>query len=163
MLALVLFLSVSQVAPPTPQPQPGDTATVATRAAWSGAAGLVGAGAGLGISLLFSFANPSFDAKFATSALSALLIAAAVVTVHEALGGRGEIVFAIVCSLGIMALSGVLAEAMDGGVPKTPILIAAMGAVPASALSVLVLEASSPKPKSKVQVLATAGGLVVTF
>lgn len=168
MLGLVLFVALSQVDPPSLPPEAKEPRqllgpNVLTRAVWSGAAGIAGASAALGIGLLLTESNSVLDVKFATAALAGLLLGGAAVTLHEALGGRGEIVLAIIASLGVMALSGFAAEALDGSMPRTAVLTVAMGALPAAALVVLGLEGTSPKPKERVRVVVLGTGFAMLF
>lgn len=172
MLGLVLFVALSQAdprsSPPAPKPEAKEPRqllgpNVLTRAVWSGAAGVAGASVALGIGLLLTESGSVLDVKFATTALAGLLLGGAAVTLHEALGGRGEIVLAIIASLGVMALSGVAAEALDGSMPRTAVLTVAMGALPAAALVVLGLEGTSPKPKERVRVVVLGTGFAMLF
>jgi hypothetical protein len=163
-LGLVLLVALSQVDPPSVTEPKVSGPNVLTRAVWSGAAGVAGASAALGIGLLLYQSNSALDVKFATAALAGLLLGGLAVTLHEALGGRGEVVLGLIASLGVMALSGVVAEALDGGMPRTAVLTVAMGALPAAVLTVLALEGTSPKPKTpRVTVVPLGTGLAVLF
>jgi hypothetical protein len=165
-LALVLAVSLSQAEPPPETraypPRPQVEVSVAVRVALGLAAGVLGAAAGLGLSLAVASGNPQLDVSFSTAALAALLVTGGVFTVHEALGGRGEVTLALALCLASFAVAGVVAQRLDGTAPLTPILVASLGALPASGLAVLGLELTSP-PRRGVSVLVGPGGLVVRF
>jgi uncharacterized membrane protein HdeD (DUF308 family) len=176
MLALVIALTLSQVEAPPPLP-PAESPTeerrrapapfvppnVPQRALLSGAAGVAGAGAALGIALAFSLGNPGLDAKFSTAALGALLVTGGAFTVHQTLGGRGEITLALLAAIVGMAAGALIANALDQTVPKAPILTAVIGAVPAAALAVLGLEGTTPLPRQPLRVSLLPSGVVVLF
>jgi hypothetical protein len=165
-LSLVLALAVSQAEPPPEsraRPAPAEVAlSVPVRATLSIVGGVLGAAAGLGLTLLLVSPNPNLDSKFATAAMGALLTTGAVFTIHEVLGGRGEVALAILAGLGSFAVAAAVAGAIDGNVPMGPILIAAIGALPASGLVALSLEATSPAAR-KVDLFVAPTGLLVRF
>jgi hypothetical protein len=166
MLALALALALSQVELPpeataTPAPQ-RLAVSVPMRATLSVLAGVVGAAAGLGLSLALVGGNPLLDVKFATAAMCALLTVGGVFTVHQLLGGRGEVALAVVVGLAAFAFAALGANAIDGTVPLGPILIASLGGLPAAGLVMLSLEGTSPRER-KVELLAAPTGLLVRF
>lgn len=183
MLALLLLVSLGQVPlVPVPEapgmgepsvvpasegaPQPAEAqnkATLARRIGLSGALGVVGAGAGLGIALAFSLPNPSFDARFATTALCTLMVTGGVFLAHEALGGHGEVMLGLLGSLAAMVGAALIANTIDPTVPMAPILTAAIGALPAAALTVLGLEGTSPLYRPGLKVAVGPGSVLVQF
>jgi peptidoglycan/LPS O-acetylase OafA/YrhL len=191
MVALVLILSLAQApdaAPvdvtPSLTPDPStspelapDTREVTTeqrileeskrrtqRVFLSTGAGVLGSGAGLGIALAFSLPNPTFDSKFATSALCALLVAGGAFLVHQAMRGQGEVMFGLLGSIVAMVAATFVANAIDQTVPTGPILTAAIGALPGAALAVLGLELSSTnRRRAPVKVSFAPTSVVVAF
>lgn len=164
MTSLVLALALTQVQFPnesraSPGPAPAAQPTVVTRSLLAGGAGVLASGAALGISVLLLGQNPAFDPTFANAALGAMLVAGVTFSIHQALGGRGEVLLALLLSAVTMAGSAAIASAIDGSIPTTAILTTAIGAVPAAAAAVLGLEGTSPAPKPRVQ-LAFGPGVV---
>lgn len=149
--------------PPPERERTKPAPTIWPRAMLSGAGGVAGAGAALAISLAFTGANPSFDVNFATAALGSLLVTGVAFSIHQAMGGRGEITLALLLSIAAMAGSAALSSRLDGTVPRTPILTAAIGAVPAAALAVFALEGTTPKPRRGPQIAFGPLGLSGTF
>lgn len=170
---LVLALTLSQVElPPEARARPEVAAaaqpTVWTRALLSGGAGALAGGAALGLSWMLLSGNPSvgsFDPTFANAALGTLLISGVAFSVHQSLGGQGEVLLALLLVGATMAGTSALAQALDGSLPLTPILATAMGALPAAALAVLGLELTSPAPKTvaPVRLAVGPGALHLTF
>ncbi len=175
MLALVLVLSLGQVDQPLEPPPPPDSPAaltpprpykppdVAQRSVLSGLAGIAGAGAALGLTLAFAQGNAQFDTKFSTAALGAILVTGGAFTVHEMLGGRGEITLALLGAIVGMGLGALVANLVDQSVPLVPILTAVIGSVPAAALTVLSLEGTTPLPRAPVRVAMVPNGVLVTF
>jgi peptidoglycan/LPS O-acetylase OafA/YrhL len=177
MLALVLALSVGQIdqpldQPPAPVEQPVDAALkptafkppdVAQRSVLSGLAGIAGAGVALGLTLGFAAGNAQFDTKFSTAALGAILVTGGAFTVHQMLGGRGEITLALLGAIVGMGLGALVANLADQSVPLVPILTAVIGSVPAAALTVLSLEGTTPLPRQPVRISMLPSGILVTF
>ena len=176
MTSLVLMLALAQTAllpdaqpepPPearlTPQPQPPEPPSVFTRSLLATGGGTLAGGAALGLSVLLVGQNANFDPTFATAALASLLITGVAFTIHEALGGRGEITLSFLMTAVVMAGAAVLATAIDSSRPMAPILTAAIGSLPAAAAAVFGLEATSPKPKTRVAVSVGATGIYGTF
>jgi hypothetical protein len=149
-----------RVTPQAPAPTPP---SVLTRSlAGTGLGALAGA-ASFGISYLLVGQNAAFDPTFSTAALGALLITGVAFTVHEALGGRGEITLGFLLCAVVMAGSAGLALAIDSSRTMAPILTVAIGSVPAAAAAVFGLEASTPQKRSRVQVAFAPNGLVGRF
>jgi peptidoglycan/LPS O-acetylase OafA/YrhL len=176
MLALLLALSLGQIdqplePPPPPEQQPAlspprapPPPNVAQRSVFAGLAGIAGAGAALGLSLAFAQGNAQLDTRFSTAALGALLVAGGAFTVHEMLGGRGEITLALLAAIVGMGLGALVANLVDHSVPLVPILTAVIGAVPAAALTVLSLEGTTPMARqSPVRVAMVPNGVLVAF
>ncbi|MFO0600728.1 MAG: hypothetical protein U0228_35795 [Myxococcaceae bacterium] len=185
MLSLVLALALTQAAEPTappasepplpaptelppearltPQPAPPPGPSMWTRSLLSTGAGMLGTGAALGISMLLIGQNPRFDPIFANAALGALLVTGAVFTVHEALGGRGEITLAFLACAVVTAGAAGLAIAIDPSRDVAPYVTSAIGAIPASIAAVIALEGTNPKPKRGVQLTVMPNGVSGTF
>lgn len=174
-LVLALALSQAEAPPPTelpepprelrvaPQPAPRPPASVLTRSlAGTGLGALAGA-ASLGISFLLVGQNQAFDPTFATAALSSLLISGVAFSVHEALGGRGEITLGFLLCAAVMAGAAGLATAIDSSRSVAPVLTVAIGSIPAAAAAMLGLEGTTPNKKSRVQVAFAPTGLVGRF
>jgi hypothetical protein len=167
MMPVVLALALAQLEFPnenqavaTPGPP---AAPVLTRSLLAIGGGTLAAGAALGISALLVGANPGFDPTFANAALGAMLVAGVSFSVHQAMGGRGEVLLALLFSSVVMAGAAGLATAIDGGQPLTPILTTAIGALPAAAAAVLGLELSTPQPRTAVRVALGPGVVRGTF
>lgn len=161
MLTFVLALAVSQVEPPPPMPPaepPPETRYVPPppkkappspelRVGLGVGGGTLAGGVGLGISLLLAGQNAAFDTSFATAALSALLVAGAAFSIHQALGGNGEVILAFLGSAAMMAGAAGIALAIDPGQPLTSVLVAAIGSAPAAGAAILVLELTTPNAR----------------
>jgi hypothetical protein len=109
----------------------------------AGLAGVAGSFAGLGLSVALAGQNPAFDTTFATALLAPMLLTGVTFVAHQLLGGRGEIILAYAAALACMAGAAGLATAIDGRTPFTPVLATLIGALPAAAGAVLVLEATT--------------------
>lgn len=171
MLSLVLALALSQVEPVEPPPEtrlapPVEAPappSVVTRTLLSTGGGALAGAAGLGIAMLLVGANPSFDSVFATAALSALLITGVSFTLHQALGGNGEITLAFLgCALLVAGAAG-LALAINPTRDLAPYLLTAIGSIPAAAAAVIALEGTTPKAKPKPRVALAFNGVYGTF
>jgi hypothetical protein len=178
-LSLVLLLALSQTeVPPEALPVPGEQVpaarpeepkvkeppSVVTRSLLAGGAGTLAGGVSLGIGLLLVGSNPNFDATFATAALASLMITGVVFALHEALGGRGEITLSFLLTAIVMAGAGALGAAIGNGDRLlAPVLCAAIGSLPAAAAAVFGLEATSPKPKSRIAIAFGPTGFRGTF
>lgn len=177
-LVLALALSQTDLRPPesapspselppearlTPQPEPPAPPSVFTRSVLATGAGTLAGGASLGIALLLVGGNVNFDPTFATAALASLLITGVAFTVHEALGGRGEITLSFLLSAVVMAGAAVLGTALDSERMMSAVLTAAIGSLPAAAAAVFGLEGTSPKVKSRVAVVFGPTGFRATF
>lgn len=180
MLMLVLAVALAQVDPPPPMPLPDEAPPEARytpsvkrdgpsqelRVGLGVAGGTLAGGAGLGIALLLTGQNSAFDPAFATAALSALLVAGVSFSIHQALGGNGEIILAFLTSAALMAGCTGIAFAIDAGPQITPILVAAIGSLPAAAGAILALELTTPgaKPQAPTVTLnMAANGFYGTF
>jgi hypothetical protein len=165
MWGLVLALAVAQAepvpvdpvppqqeAPPearvTPPPPPRAGPSVLTRSLLSTGGGTLAGGAAVGIALILTGGNPLFDPTFASAALSSILVAGVAFSIHAALGGRGEITLAFLLTAAAMAGTGMIVNAITQDRVTGPLLVAAIGALPAAALATLALEGTSPKPKT---------------
>lgn len=180
-LSLVLMLAISQtdLRPPepvpspnelppearlTPQPPPPEPPSGVARSLLATGGGTLAGGASLGLALLLVGNNVNFDPTFATAALASLLITGVAFTIHEALGGRGEITLSFLLTAVVMAGAGALSAAlMNGDRIMGPVLAAAMGSLPAAAAAVFGLEATSPKSKNRVAVTFGPTGFRATF
>lgn len=165
--SLVLALAVAQLQFPnenravaTPEAPP---TSVVTRSFLATGGGALAAGAALGISALLVGQNAGFDPTFANAALGAMLVAGVTFSVHQAMGGRGEVLLALLISSAVMAGAAGLATALDGGLPLTPILTTAIGALPAAAGAVLGLELSTPEARPRVRLAFGPGVVQGTF
>jgi hypothetical protein len=182
MVTLLLLASLAQVPlvpgydEAAPSPAPADSrhasaevlqreadAKVVRRALLSGAAGVAGSAVGLGIALVFTLPNPSFDARFATSALCALMVTGGAFLVHQGLGGHGEVMLALLGSIVSMVGATLIANAVDPTVPMAPILTAAIGALPGAVLAVVGLEGTSPRRRAPLTLAAGPGAISVSF
>lgn len=166
MLSLLMALALSQaelppearLIPPAAPPAPP---SVVTRSLLATGGGALAGGASLGIALLLVGQNQRFDPTFATAALSALLITGVAFTIHEALGGRGEITLGFLLCAVVMAGAAGLAIAIDNTRELAPVLTMAIGSIPAAAAAVFGLEGTSPQARAKVQLTPT--GISGTF
>lgn len=155
---------------PTESPEPTEPAlrrqappSLVNRAIFSGLGGLAGSGAGLGLTLAITGTGRTLDTTFANAMLSALLITGVAFTVHETMGGRGEVMLALLSSLVVMGSAAIAAQAIDRTVPAAPILTTLIGTVPAAALSVLALEGTSTRVRGRVQVAVSPSGGFLAF
>lgn len=172
-LGLLLALSLSQAearpVEPIPAPQelppearvtppepPRQGVPVVTRALLAGGGGTLAGGASMGIALLLVGANVGLDPTFATAALASLLVSGVAFSIHAALGGRGEIMLAFLISAAVMAGAGALSAAVSQDRLLAPILVAAIGSLPAAAAATFALEGTSPRPRR-------VPGLAVSF
>lgn len=164
MLALALAMSLSGLDfPPEPQVEPPPVTQVATaspvaRVMLTGLAAVAGVGASLGLSYAYSLgANGRvLDYSFSNAVLAGLLATGLGFVVHQAFGGRGEVVVAMLVSLAVMGASALAANLIDSTVPNSMLLTAAIGAVPAAVGTVLCLELT--QPRLRVSPAATRGG-----
>jgi len=171
-LALLLAASLAQAEPP-PEPEPLPPPpprqvqvgpSLGLRVGLSALAGVAGAAVGLGLTLALVSGNPLLDSRFATAAMCALLVTGGVFTVHQALGGRGEVALAILGGvLSYAAATAVVAAIDTGSVPLGPILIASIGLVPAAGLAILSLEGTSTDPRLRASLTVGPGSLLVRF
>ncbi|PZR15028.1 MAG: hypothetical protein DI536_09635 [Archangium gephyra] len=165
MLTLALVLALGQVEPPPPmplpEPEPPPESTYVPpaptkpppspelRIGLGIGGGTLAGGAGLGIALLLTGQNSAFEPTFATAALSALLVAGVAFSIHQALGGNGEIILAFLGSAAMMGVAAGIAVAVDPGQPVGAILVAAAGSLPAAGAAVTLLELTTPNAKPK--------------
>jgi hypothetical protein len=134
-----------------------------SRAAASTGGGVLGGVAALGISLGIGLSNPGLDLSFANAALAAIMIAGVSFTVQHAMGGHGEVIFALFGAIAMVACATLAAQAIAGGSPVDVAWITtAIGSIPASVASVALLELSSPE-KSSISMSAGPGSLLVRF
>ena len=152
MVSLALALLVSQVELPpearvTPSEPERPQVSVVTRALLSGGGGVLAGGASLGIAYLLAGQNAGFDITFAAAGLSAIMISGVAYTIHEVLGGRGEITLGFLFSALAMAGATAIAYAVNPQRDIAPILAVGIGTVPAAVVAVLGLEGTSPTPK----------------
>lgn len=117
--------------------------SVTGRLAFTGLGAIAGSAAGLGVTLLLTNSGSSVDTVFSTAMLSALLLTGVGFTVHQSMGGQGEVMLALLGAAVTMGVSGAAAHAIDGTTPAGPILTTVIGTVPAAALAVLSLELTS--------------------
>ena len=146
----------------TPQPEPRPPASVFTRSLLATDGGTLAGGAALGIALLLVGQNANFDPTFATAALASILITGVAFTIHEALGGRGEITLSFLLTAVVMAGAALVATAIDSSRLMAPLLTTAIGSLPAAAAAVFGLEATSPKPR-RITVAVGPTGIIGTF
>lgn len=177
MLSLVLALALSQSEPPlppltepppearlVPQPEAPPPPSVLTRSLLSTGVGTLGGPAALGIAMLLVGSNPNFDAVFASAALAALLVTGGAFTLHEALGGRGEITLSFLACAVVMAGAAGIALAANPTREYAPYLTIGIGSLPAAAAAVLALEATSPAPRKRaIAITLTPTGVMGTF
>lgn len=134
----------ARVTPPAPRPQ---GVSVVTRAVLAGGGGTLAGGASLGIGLLLANANPGLDPLFSTAALASLLVSGVAFSIHAALGGRGEVTLSFILAAAVMVGAGALTAAITQERYLGPLLVAAIGSLPAAALATFALEGTSPRPK----------------
>lgn len=169
MTSLVLALALTQVQFPSENRAyagpPPEQPSVVTRSLLAGGGGVLASGAALGITVLLLGQKPAFDPTFANAALGAMLVAGVTFSIHQAMGGRGEVLLGLLLSAAVMAGSAAIASAIDGTIPTTAILTTAIGAVPAAAAAVLGLEGSSPaaRPRPPVRLAVGPGVVHGTF
>lgn len=172
MLALCVALLLTQtespvpdavVAPETAKPAPHLPPSVATRSLLAAGGGVLAGGAALGITMLLVGQNPRFDPTFATAGLAALMITGVAFSIHQALGGHGEITVAFLFTALVMAGAALASTAIESAPLLTPLWVAAIGSVPASAAAVLGLELTTPKARAPLRASLTPTGLFVSF
>lgn len=146
--------SVKQAAPET---------SVTKRVLISSAAGVAASFAGLGIAVALTGQNPGLDTNFATAMVSPILLTGVAFMVHQALGGRGEVILSYAVALAMMAGAAGLAAGIDGRTPFTPVLTALIGTLPAAAGAVWVLEATTRKSKRAPQIALLPTGIAGVF
>jgi hypothetical protein len=130
---------------------------------WSGAAGTAAGFAGLGLVLALTGSNPRLDTNFATAMLEPLLVTGVSFMVHQSLGGRGEPMLAFALALAMMAGAAGIAGSIDNVSPLTPVFTTLIGALPAAAGAVLVLELTTRKSPTAPQIALLPTGLVGVF
>ena len=180
MLSLALALMLGQAAEPTPPPvepapEPPPEARVVpmpemppgpspvTRSLLSAGGGSLGGPASLAIALLLIGQNPNFDPVFATGALSSLLITGIAFSLHQALGGGGEITLSFLgCALAMAGAAG-LSLAIDPTKQIAPYLTVAIGSIPAAVLAVVGLEGTTPKARKGPRLVVAPNGVSGTF
>lgn len=166
-LALALLLSQAELPPEArlpPPPPAGPQVSVVTRALLSGGGGVLAGGASLGIAYLLAGQNANFDLTFAAAGLSAIMISGVAYTIHEVLGGRGEITLGFLFSALAMAGAAAIAYAVNPERDIAPLLAVGIGTVPAAVATVLGLEGTSPNKKpSAVQVNVGPTGISGRF
>jgi hypothetical protein len=129
-----------------------------TRSLLSGGGGALGGPAALAISMLLVGSNARLDPLFANAALASLLITGVAFTIHQALGGRGEITLSFLACAVAMAGAAGLAYAIDPERTVAPYLATAIGSLPAAAVAVLALEGTTPAPRQRARVALTFTG-----
>lgn len=181
MLSLALVLALSQTEPPlpipssqpsepppearlVPQPEPPPGPSAVTRSLLSTGGGSLGGPAALGIAMLLVGSNPRFDAVFASGALASLLVTGVAFTLHQALGGHGEITLSFLACAVVMAGAAGIALAANPTREYAPFLTIGIGSIPAAAAAVIALEGTTPAPrKNAIAVRLTPTGVMGTF
>jgi hypothetical protein len=146
--------SEKQAAPETP---------VTRRVLFSGAAGVAASFAGLGLAVALTGQNPGLDTNFSTAMVSPLLITGVAFMVHQALGGRGEVILSYAVTLAMMAGAAALAAGIDGRTPFTPVLTTLIGTLPAAVGAVWVLEATTGTSKRSPHLALVPTGVAGVF
>lgn len=150
--------------PPVPTAkQAAPETSVTKRVLFSGAAGVAASFAGLGLAVALTGQNPGLDTNFATAMVSPLLLTGVAFMVHQALGGRGEVILSYAVALAMMAGAAGLAAGIDGRTPFTPVLTTLIGTLPAAAGAVWVLEATTRKSKHAPQIALLPTGVAGVF
>ncbi|MEW6430259.1 MAG: hypothetical protein AB1730_02020 [Myxococcota bacterium] len=134
-----------------------------SRVLLSGGAGIAAGFAGLGIAVALTGSNPGLDTNFATAMVTPILLTGVSFMVHQALGGRGEVILAYVAALALMAGAAGLAVGIEGTSPMTPLITTLTGTVPATAAAVLILEASTRKSPRAPQIALLPTGIAGVF
>ncbi len=151
----------SAVPTPVPRQRPPEPSRMGR--AWAEAgAGVLGAAASLGAVEAMLAANNRLDGSFTNVGLGAIMVAGVAFTVHNALGGRGEVLFALLGSLTMMAGAFACAQAIDPTGRDVTWLTTAIGAAPAALGAMGMLELSSPSNPS-VKIAMGPGSVVVRF
>lgn len=161
MVSIAVALLLCQVELPpearlTPEPAPPQI-SVLNRSLLATGGGVVAGGAALGIAFVLVGQNANFDITFAAAGLSALMISGVAFTIHEVLGGRGEVTLGFLLGAAVMAGATAIAYAIDQRREVTPLLAVGIGAIPAAAAAVLGLEGTSPQAHTKPGVQITPG------
>lgn len=134
-----------------------------SRVLLSGGAGIAASFAGLGIAVALTGSNPGLDTNFATAMVTPILITGVSFMVHQALGGRGEVILAYVAALAVMAGAAGLAVGIEGTSPMTPVITTLIGTLPATAAAVLILEATTRKSPRAPQIALLPTGIAGVF
>jgi hypothetical protein len=178
MLSLVLALALTQSEPPllptpeepppearlTPPPEAPPPPSPVTRSLLSAGGGTLGGPAALGIAMLLVGSNPRFDAVFASAALASLLITGVAFTIHQALGGRGEITLSFLACAALMAGAAGIALAANPQRDLAPYLTIGIGSIPAAIGATLALEGTSPAPRKRaIALTVTPVGVMGSF
>jgi hypothetical protein len=178
MVSLILALALAQTEPPlvpTPEEPPPEARLIpppeappppspVKRSLLSAGGGALGGPAALGIAMLLVGANPRFDSVFASGALASLLITGVAFTLHQALGGHGEITLSFLACAAIMAGSAAIALAANPGREIAPYLTIGIGSIPAAVAATLALEGTTPQPRKKaIALTVTPAGVMGTF
>ena len=166
MLFVLLALSLTQAELPpearlAPKSQP-QAPSILTRSLLAAGGGAVAGGLSLGVVVLLVGSNPNLDATFANAVFASITIAGVALATHQALGGRGEVVWSFLMTAAVMGGAAGLAIAIDGRRELTPFITTAIGVVPAAAAAVFGLEVSSPRQRG-LSVSFTPGGFQGTF
>ena len=167
MLALALALTLSIELPPEarelPPPPPPAPPSLVARVMLTGAAAVVGVGASLGLAYLYSTGGngKALDYSFSNAVLAGLLASGLGFVVHQAFGGRGEVVVAMLVALAVMGASLLAATFIDPSVPNSMLITAAIGAIPAAVGTVLCLELT--QTRLRVSPAANRGGIGVAM
>jgi hypothetical protein len=164
------------VTPPAPEDEPNPEApppgyqqqkrpegpSRLARGAASTGGGVLGGIAALGIASGIGLSNARLDTNFANAAIASIMIAGVSFTVQHAMGGHGEVIFALLGSIVMMACALSAAQALDPSGIDVAWLTTAFGALPGAIASVVLLEASSPE-RSSISMSAGPGSLLVRF
>lgn len=129
----------------------------------SGGAAVAASFAGLGLAVALTGQNPGLDTNFATAMVSPLLLTGVAFMVHQALGGRGEVILSYAVALAMMAGAAGLAAGIDGRTSFTPVLTTLIGTLPAAAGAVWVLEATTKKSNRAPQIALLPTGIAGVF
>ncbi|MFT3836885.1 MAG: hypothetical protein QM723_07800 [Myxococcaceae bacterium] len=132
------------------------------RSAASTGGGVIGGAAALAIAETIGLSNQRLDINFANAALASIMIAGVSFTVQHAMGGHGEVTFALFGAIAMMACAALVAQGIDSTGQNVAWLTTAIGSVPAAAASVALLELSTPE-KMSISMSAGPGSLLVRF